>query len=79
MTNDGDTARDKASRYASLRREAVRLGGVALFAVLDGLGWERINDALGPVIRDTDGRVFTLSTLPEMLTIRPLSQLKKST
>lgn len=78
MTNDGGTARDKASRYAALRREAVRLGGVALFAVIDGLGWERVNDALGPVVRDCDGRVFTLTTLAQMLTIRPLSQLKSA-
>jgi len=76
MTNDGGTARDKASRYAALRREAIRLGGVALFAVLDGLGWERVNDALGPVVRDCDGRVFTLSTAQEMLTARPLSELQ---
>lgn len=76
MTNDGGTARDKASRYATLRSEAVRLGGVALFAVLDGLGWERVNDALGPVVRDCDGRVFTLSTVSEMLSTRPLPQLE---
>lgn len=75
QTNDGGTARDKASRYQNLRREAMRLGGIALFAVLDGLGWERLNDALGPVVRDCDGRVFTLKTLPEMLTVQPFSGL----
>jgi hypothetical protein len=34
-----------------------------LFAVLGGIGWRRTADALGPVIRDTDGRTFTLATL----------------
>jgi hypothetical protein len=74
--NDGGTARDKAARYRSLKAESVRLGGVPLFAVLAGLGWTRTSDALGPVIRDTDGRVFTLPTLTEMLTVQPLASLQ---
>jgi hypothetical protein len=78
QANDGGTARDKAARYRSLRQEASRLGGVALFAVLDGLGWQRVNDALGPVVRDTDGRVFTLETLPEMLTVEPFPALARA-
>jgi hypothetical protein len=77
QANDGGTARDKAARYRSLRQEATRLGGVALFAVLDGLGWQRVNDALGPVVRDTDGRVFTLATLAEMLTVEPFPPLAR--
>lgn len=79
QTNDGGTARDKAARFRSLRQEATRLGGVALFAVLDGLGWERVNDALGPVVRDTDGRVFTLKTLQEMLSVEPFTRLTEQT
>lgn len=75
LTNDGGTARDKASRFRSLRQEAVRLGGVPVFAVLDGLGWERINDALAPVVQHCDGRVFTLETLPEMLETEPFPRL----
>ncbi len=75
QANDGGTARDKAGRYRNLRSEASRLGGIPLFAVLDGLGWRRVNDALGPVIRDTDGRTFTLSTLDDMLVVQPLPQL----
>lgn len=74
--NDGGTARDKASRFGNLRAEANRLGGVPLFAVLGGVGWRRTNDALGPVVRDSDGRVFTLATLPEMLTVEPLPDLR---
>jgi hypothetical protein len=75
QANDGGTARDKASRFASLRNESVRLGGIPVFAVLAGLGWRRTADTLGPVIRDTDGRVFTLKTLDAMLTVEPFPGL----
>ena len=73
--NDGGTARDKAARFRALRTEVQRLGGVPLFAVLAGIGWRRTRDALGPVVRDTDGRTFTLATLAEMLSTEPLSGL----
>jgi len=33
-------------------------------------------DALGPVVRDTDGRTFTLATLPEMVNTEPLPGLR---
>lgn len=75
IANDGGTARDKALRFERLRQEAQRLGGQPLLAVLGGLGWGRVNDTLGPVIRDTEGRVFTLATIPEMLTVSPFPQL----
>lgn len=75
LTNDGGTARDKAARFGVLREEAMRLGGIPVVAVVDGLGWERLNDALGPVVRDCDGRVFTLQTLPEMLEVEPFPAL----
>jgi hypothetical protein len=75
QANDGGTARDKASRFGRLAQESNRLGGVPLVAVLDGLGWQRTNDALGPVIRDTAGRVFSIETLPEMLTVQPFPGL----
>ncbi len=74
-TNDGGTARDKALRFAKLRGESNRLGGIPLIAVLGGIGWARVNDALGPVVRDTDGRVFTLSTLSAMLGVAPFPSL----
>lgn len=73
--NDGGTARDKALRFAKLKAESVRLGGIALMAVLGGLGWRRVNDALGPVVDATDGRVFTLSTLTEVLSVAPMPRL----
>jgi hypothetical protein len=74
-TNDGGTARDKALRFARLRGESNRLGGIPLIAVLGGIGWARVNDALGPVVRDTDGRVFALSTLSAMLEVAPFASL----
>ncbi len=74
--NDGGTARDKAARFRALRAEAQRLSGVPLFAVLAGIGWRRTMDALGPVVRDTDGRTFTLATLPEMVNTEPLPGLR---
>jgi hypothetical protein len=73
--NDGGTARDKALRFERLHDEAVRLGGIPLIAVLGGLGWTRVNDTLGPVIRDCDGRVFSVSNLREMLTVAPFTSL----
>jgi hypothetical protein len=75
QANDGGTARDKASRFTTLRAEASRLGGVPVFAVLAGLGWRRTADTLGPVIRATDGRVFTLKTLDEIIAVEPLPVL----
>lgn len=75
LVNDGGTARDKALRFERLRAEAARLGGIPLLAVLAGLGWSRVNDTLGPVVRDTEGRVFTLSNLPDMLDVTPFPQL----
>lgn len=75
LVNDGGTARDKALRFERLRAESIRLGGIPLLAVLGGMGWARVNDTLGPVVRDTDGRVFTLSTLPEMLNVAPFPSL----
>jgi hypothetical protein len=74
-TNNGGTARDKALRFTRLKTESMRLGGVPLIAVLGGIGWTRINDALGPVVGDTDGRVFTLSTLTSMLEVAPFPAL----
>lgn len=73
--NDGGTARDKALRFKRLHDESVRLGGVPLIAVLGGLGWMRVNDTLGPVVRDCDGRVFSVGNLVEMLTVAPFVSL----
>lgn len=76
QVSDGGTARDKAARFNTLRGEGVRLGGIPVFAVLSGIGWRRAGDALGPVVRDTDGRVFTPSNLRELVTTEPLPGLQ---
>ncbi len=73
--NDGGTARDKALRFRTLSEESQRLGGVPLVAVLGGLGWTRVNDSLGPVVRYCDGRVFSVGNLMEMLAVAPFPQL----
>jgi hypothetical protein len=73
--NDGGSARKVSLMFERLREESKRLGGIPLFAVLGGLGWTRVNDTLGPVIRDCDGRVFSVSNLDEMLTVTPFSSL----
>ena len=78
QANDGGTARDKAARFAALRHEAIRLGGVPVFAVLAGLGWRRTADTLGPVVRDTDGRVFTIRTLGAMMRVEPFGGLQQA-
>lgn len=72
---DGGTARDKAGRFGALRREAQRLGGIPVLAVLEGLGWRRLNDALGPVVRDCDGRVFMPGNLGDLLHVDPVRDL----
>jgi hypothetical protein len=74
-TNDGGTARDKANRFDTLHDEGARLGGVPVVAVLGGTGWARVRDALGPVVQYTDGRVFTLETLDQMMAVVPFPQL----
>ena len=68
-------SKHKALRFERLRQESRRLGGIPLLAILAGLGWARVNDTLGPVVRDTEGRVFTLSTLPQMLDVAPFPTL----
>ena len=75
---DGGTARDKAARFRALRAECQRLGGVPLFAVLSGVGWRRVADALGPVIRETDGRTFSPTTLVEMIETEPFPGLRNT-
>ena len=72
---DGGTARDKAGRFGTLRKEAGRLGGIPVLAVLEGFGWRRVGDALGPVVRDTDGRVFMPDNLGELLDVDPIRDL----
>ena len=55
--------------------ESKTVNGVPLIAVVGGLGWTRVNDTLGPVVRDCDGRVFSVSNLDEMLAVAPFPSL----
>jgi hypothetical protein len=74
--NDGGTARDKALRFERLRAESIRLGGIPLVAVLGGLGWTRVNDTLGPVVRDCDGRVYSVANIDEIMLVSPFPSLR---
>jgi len=72
--NDGGTARDKAARFKNLRTEGERLS-IPVIAVVEGFGWRRTNDALGPVIGACDGRVFSLSNLADLISVQPIAGL----
>lgn len=72
---DGGTARDKAGRFHGLRSEANRIGGISVIGVLDGFGWRRLPDALGPVVRDTAGLVFSAANLADLLSVEPVAGL----
>lgn len=72
-SSDPGTAANEADRFSKLRAEADKLR-VPLFAVVDGRGWRRTMDALGPVLRATDGRVFTRRTLSGLVTLPPFGQ-----
>lgn len=73
--NDGGTARDKAARFTKLRNEGERLS-IPVIAVVEGFGWRRTNDALGPVVAACDGRVFSLRNLSDLLTVEPIASLR---
>lgn len=75
--SDSGTARDKALRFERLHDESVRLGGVPLIAVLSGFGWTGVNGPLESILRDCDGRVFSVSNLDEMLTVAPFPALRQ--
>jgi hypothetical protein len=65
------------SLRAMLECKGTNNGGTARDKALrfERMGWTRVNDALGPVVRDTEGRVFTLSTLHSMLEVSPFPSL----
>ena len=75
VTEDGGTARDKASRIEKLARIA-REKGVILIAVVDGKGFTRIRDALAPIILNSGGLVFSYSNLHEILDVPAIAKYK---
>ena len=75
--DDGSTAPTR--RLGSLDCDR-RVSGSVVFPSLpsSGVGWRRVDHTLGPVVRDTDGRVLTPSNLPELMTVHPFPQIVAS-
>jgi len=69
---DGGTVRDKAARIQRLAEIAGRRG-LLLCAVVDGKGWGERPSALADVVVATNGRTFSLSTLPNLLELPEIS------
>lgn len=72
---DGGTVRDKASRIKNLANAAQQRGLVAC-AVIDGRGWSERPSALADVVIATNGRTYTLATLPQILELPPIAALR---
>lgn len=75
LTEDGGTARDKASRIERIYHD-IGSRPIALVAVIDGKGFRRINDVLAPILHHTRGRTFFLSNLAELLAVPEIARLK---
>ena len=73
VAEDGGTARDKAARIERLARLAYSKGATPI-AVIDGLGFFRINDVLAPILANTQGRVYSTANLSEMLEVPELAK-----
>lgn len=71
---DGGTVRDKASRIHDMAR-AAEAKGLVPCAVIDGKGWGERKSALLKVIVATQGRTYTLSTLPMLLSVPEIAAL----
>jgi len=68
VSEDGGTVRDKAARIQRLASLAAQRG-LLLCAVVDGKGWSERPSALADVVIATNGRTFSLSTLPYILEV----------
>jgi len=68
IAEDGGTARDKAARIKNAA-DAAKERGLLPCAVVDGKGWSERPNALVDVVIATDGRTYSLSTLPHLLDI----------
>ena len=72
ITGDDGTARDKATRIerlASIRDERVRAGkaGFQVLACIDGRGFGVRREDMRRMLLRTEGKIFTLATLDEMI------------
>lgn len=72
ITGDDGTARDKVTRIeklATIRNERVRAGqpGFELIACIDGRGFGARRQLMKVLLRCTEGKVFTLATLDQLI------------
>lgn len=74
VAEDGGTARDKAARIKNAA-DAAKDRGLLPCAVVDGKGWSERPNALVDVVIATDGRTYSLSTLPHLLDIPEIIDL----
>ena len=75
VVEDGGTARDKASRIKNLA-DAAKHRGVLACAVVDGKGWRERLSALADVVIATEGRTYSLATLPQLLELPEIDALR---
>lgn len=74
-TSDGGTAREKAARFQRYQDQGQRLS-VPMFAAIGGRGFrDRLADGTGVILRVCEGRVFSTSDLPMMLSVNPFPNL----
>lgn len=79
LTSDDGTARDKATRIVHLaelrdRRLRVNERGFEVVACIDGRGFGIRREDMRRILRSTNGKVFTLATLDELI---PHTRLKE--
>lgn len=79
VTEDGGTARDKVTRIQHLReladeREREGKGPVQVVACIDGWGFGERREDMRKLLRATDGKVFTLKTLPYLVSCTELAR-----
>lgn len=72
---DGGTVRDKAARITSMA-DAAKARGLLACAVVDGRGWSERPNALADVVIATEGRTYSLATLPQLLDIPEIAALR---
>ncbi len=77
VAEDGGTVRDKTARIKDLVN-AARAKGLIVCAVIDGKGWRERPRALVDVVTVTEGRVYTLNTLPLLLQVPEIAALRQS-
>ncbi len=77
VAEDGGTARDKAARIKNAA-DAARDRGLLPCAVVDGKGWSERPNALVDVVIATEGRTYSLDTLPHLLEIPEIIGLRES-